>query len=360
MTAVADRVTRASARDRAGVGGPVLLLGGLLVALGSVCLVAAAVGAYPIAPADVAGSVLRRLGLSVGTPLDGFAEEVLWQVRFPRIVLGVVVGGALGCAGAVMQGVFGNPLAEPGVVGVSSGAAVGAALSIVVGAGAIGVWATPLAAFVAGLVTTLAVYAMSRRDGRAEVVTLVLTGIAVNALCGAAIGLLTFVSDDAELRSITFWNLGSLGTATWRSVGVVTPLVVASVAMACVVARRLDLLALGEDGARHLGVDVERLRLAMIALVALMTSAAVAVTGVIQFVGLVVPHAIRLVAGPGHRLLLPASVLGGALVLVAADLVARTVAAPAEVPLGVLTALVGAPVFLWLLRRTRARQGGWA
>jgi iron complex transport system permease protein len=216
------------------------------------------------------------------------------------------------------------------------------------------------AAFVGGLVTVAVVYFASRADGRTEVVTLILTGVALNALTGAVIGLITYLSDDAELRSITFWTLGSVAQATWPKVLVVLPIAVVGVIVACTQAHRLDLLALGERSARHLGVDVERLRVLMLLVIALLTASAVAVSGIILFVGLVMPHIVRMIAGPGHRTLLPASALAGALALVVADTIARTVIEPSEIPLGVLTALVGAPFFLWLLRRTRARQGGWA
>jgi iron complex transport system permease protein len=333
---------------------------GLAVALLAACIVAAGVGAYRLPPMQVVGAVLDRLGVPGLSGPDELGLSVLWQVRFPRVVLASLVGASLACAGALMQGIFGNPLAEPGIVGVSAGAAVGAALAIVLGVSVLGPFGVAAVAFVAGLLTTLLVYVSARRDGRTEVVTLVLTGIAINALAGAALGLLLFVSDDEALRSITFWNLGSVGSATWRSVGAVAPLTLIGVAVAPRFARRLDVLALGERPARHLGVDVERLRLVLIVVVALLSASAVAVAGVISFVGLVVPHLVRLLVGPGHRILLPASALGGAVLVVLADLVARTAAAPAEVPLGVLTAALGGPFFFWLLRRTRARQGGWA
>lgn len=348
-------------RRRRGLPGrTTLLIGGLVVLLVAAALLSAGLGAFPIPPDEVIGAVLDRLGISNGATPDALAQSVLFEVRFPRIALGILVGAALGCAGALMQGVFGNPLAEPGVIGVSSGAAVGAVAVIVLGIAPFGGWTVMVAAFLGGLLTTMLVYAAARNGGRTEVVTLVLTGIAVNAIAGALIGLLSFVADDAELRSVTFWNLGSVTAATWPVVAVVTPAAVVGLLLAPALARQLDLLSLGEAPARHLGVDVERLRLAAIGLVALLTASAVAVAGVITFLGLVVPHLIRLIAGPGHRVLVPASALAGAVVLVAGDLAARTIAAPAEIPLGVLTALIGAPVFLSLLRRTRARQGGWA
>lgn len=339
--------------------------GGLLLIISAALLVvtavlAAGVGAFQVAPSEILGSIMDRIGLGLGTVPDQVAESVLWEVRFPRVVLAVVVGAALGTAGAVMQGVFGNPLAEPAVIGVSSGAAVGAAATIVLGITTFGGWSVVVAAFFGGLAATAMVYMLSRANGRTEVVALVLTGIAVNAVGGALIGLASFVADDAELRSITFWNLGSVASATWRSVFAVAPVALVGIIIAGLYARRLDLLSLGERSARHLGVDVEKTRAVLIVVGALLTAAGVAVAGVIAFVGLVVPHLVRMLVGPSHKFVVPGSALLGGLTLVGADLVARTIATPAEVPLGVVTALVGAPFFLWLLRRTRTRQGGWA
>ncbi|GLK08269.1 FecCD family ABC transporter permease [Streptosporangium carneum] len=327
------------------------LIPALAVLLATLCVASAGIGAVAVPFEEVAGSLFGGTG-----PHDA----VLWQIRFPRVALSVLIGASLGVAGAAMQGVFGNPLAEPGVIGVSSGAAVGAVGTIVLGFSAFGEWSVTVAAFLGGLIATFVVYLLSRSNGRTEVVTLVLTGIAVNAVAGAVVGLLTFLADDAQLRSISFWSLGSLGGATWPVVAGVLPFAVAGLVLVPLFARALDVLALGERSARHLGVDTERIRLGVILLAALLTGAAVAAAGIIGFVGLVVPHLVRLVAGPGHRVLLPASALAGAIVLLAADLVARTVAVPAELPIGVLTALLGGPFFLWLLRRTRAGQGGWA
>ncbi|MCW5249156.1 FecCD family ABC transporter permease [Streptomyces sp. SHP 1-2] len=340
-------------------GTPWLLTAALLAGLLVLVPVAAGTGAYPIPVGDVVGSLLHHAGLG-GGELDRVAESVLWNVRLPRIVLALLVGASLGCAGALMQGVFGNPLAEPGTIGVSTGAAVGAVAAIALGLDFLGRWTLPAMAFVAGLVTVLLVYAMARARGRTEVVTLILMGIAINAFAGALIGLFVFLADSAGVSQITFWQLGSLSQATWSKVLAVLPCAAVGLALAPAYARRLDLLSLGDRPARHLGVDVERLRIVLILVVALLTAAAVSVSGVIGFVGLVVPHLIRMAAGPGHRFLIPGSALGGALVLLGADLAARTLVAPAELPLGVLTALIGSPFFFWLLRRTRRRQGGWA
>jgi iron complex transport system permease protein len=370
VTALHDRPRRTPPPDdadledvvarRHGLVHPSILIVGLSVGVVASAVVAVSLGAFNIPLGEILGSVAHRLGLDWGPVPDTTADSVLWDIRMPRVALALIVGGSLGCAGAAMQGTFSNPLAEPGIVGVSSGAALGAVASIALGLSVAGNWTLALAAFVGGLITVFVVYLASRANGRTEVVTLILTGVAINALTGAVIGLLTYLSTDAELRSITFWQLGSVAQATWPKVAAVAPLAIVGITLACTRAHKLDLLALGERSARHLGVNVEGLRIVMLVIVAVLTASAVAVSGIILFVGLVIPHLVRMVAGPGHRVLLPASALGGALVLVIADTVARTVVAPAELPLGVLTALVGSPFFFWLLRRTRARQGGWA
>uniref|UniRef100_UPI003C7B0E58 FecCD family ABC transporter permease n=2 Tax=Streptomyces TaxID=1883 RepID=UPI003C7B0E58 len=354
-----DGSTAPSAGAPARRGRTFALTAALSAALLVGCLLSAGLGAYDIPLGDVLSSLQHRVGLG-GQALDRVAESVLWNVRLPRVTLALLVGSSLGCAGALMQGVFGNPLAEPGVIGISSGAAVGAVASIALGLTFFGNWTITVCAFVSGLATVLLVYVLSRSGGRTEVVTLILTGIAVNAFAGALIGLFIFFADNAQITQITFWQLGSLSQATWPKVLAVLPCAALGLLVAPFHARKLDLLALGERPARHLGVDVERLRIVLVLVVALLTAAAVAVAGIIAFVGLLVPHLLRMANGPGHRFLVPGSALGGALVLVAGDLAARTVADPAELPLGVLTALFGSPFFFWLLRRTRRRQGGWA
>ncbi len=336
----------------------VLLLAGVLV--GGVVL-SAITGQLPITPTEVAGSLLRAIGIDTAwAPTDPIVESTLWVVRFPRIVMGLAVGAALAVAGAVMQAVFGNPLAEPGVVGVSSGAALGAATAITIGASVLGGPGVALFAFVGGLLATLLVYAVARAGGRTEVVTLLLTGIAVNAIAQAGIAFVLFVADTASREQIVFWQLGSLGGSRWDQVALVAVVAALGIALALVLARRYDLLALGERSARHLGVDVERLRIVSIVLVALLTGAAVAFTGIIAFVGLVVPHLIRMIIGPAHRGLILASAVGGGALLVVADLLTRTLVAGAELPIGMLTSLVGGPFFFWLLYRQRRRSGGWA
>jgi iron complex transport system permease protein len=365
VTTLTSVAAEASTRTRTRTSRAVIVFTALGLGLAVMVLVAAGRGQLDIPPGEVLGSILHRVGgwfgLDVGSlPTHPQGDNALWEVRFPRVALGIVVGAALGSAGAMMQGVFGNPLAEPGVVGVSAGAALAAASAIAFGITFLGVWTIPVFAFVGGLVTTLLVYLMSRDGGRTEVVTLVLTGIAVNAVANAGMAFVMFMADTQAREQIVFWTLGSLNGTRWQYVAVVAPLCAVGVAGAMLLSRQLDLLSLGDRAARHVGVDVERLRIVAIFLVALLTSAAVSFCGVIGFVGLVIPHLIRILLGPAHRLLIPASALGGALLLVCADLGARTLVAYADLPIGMLTALVGGPFFFWLLRRTRRTAGGWA
>ncbi|TLF77619.1 FecCD family ABC transporter permease [Nocardia cyriacigeorgica] len=332
-----------------------------IAALIVLALASAAIGQVPTSIAEVTGSVLHRIGLDWGPmPAHPAGEVTLWEVRFPRVMLAILVGAALATAGALLQGVFANPLAEPGVIGVSAGAAVGAGTVIVVGGAFVAAWSVAAAAFVAGLATTALVYLLARSNGRTEVVTLVLTGVAINAFASGLIAFLLFVASPAARDQIVFWQLGSLNGATWSAVWVVAVLTVVGVCAAIVVAPKLDLLSLGESAARHLGVDVERLRRNVIVMVAILTTAGVAFSGIILFVGLIVPHLVRMLVGPGHRVLIPLSAVLGAVVLLAADVAARSLVDNADLPLGMLTSLIGGPFFFWLLRRTRARSGGWA
>jgi iron complex transport system permease protein len=331
---------------------------GTLAALLLVAFVAnLGAGAVTIAPGDVIEVLAHHAGIGNGsTPRF---DAVVWDIRLPRALLAALVGAALAVAGAALQAVFRNPLAEPSIIGVANGAAVGAVMVIVTGVAFAGVYTVPAAAFVGGLVATGVVFLVATQDNRIEVVTLVLAGIAVNVTAAAATGLFTYLADDDQLRDIVFWMLGSLAGATWTRIGTVAvPILLAAVVL-CSRARSLDLLALGDREAGHLGINVTRMRVLVVALAALATGSAVAVAGVVGFVGLVVPHMVRLVAGPDHRTLLPASVVGGAALLLMADLAARTLVVPSELPLGVVTALAGGPYFLWLIRRQRTADGGW-
>ncbi len=335
----------------------------LFVCLVLLCMLAAwlslALGPVSLPLADVLRAVLRLFGVPVGGAGLQQAELIIGQIRLPRTLLGLSVGAVLALSGVAMQGLFRNPLADPGLVGVASGAALGAAIAIVGGSwlGGMPSWIEPyllsICAFVGGLLVTALVYRLGRRDGRTHVATMLLAGIALTALAGSAVGLFTYLADDATLRSLTFWNLGSLNGASYQRLW---PLLLVVAAVALWLPRRaraLNALLLGESEARHLGIEVERLKRELVFCTALGVGAAVAAAGLIGFIGLVVPHLVRLLAGPDHRVLLPASLLAGAALLLFADLVARLALAPAELPIGIVTALIGAPFFLVLLVRGR-------
>nr|WP_216665233.1 iron ABC transporter permease [Pseudoruegeria sp. HB172150] len=286
---------------------------------------------------------------------------ILFDIRLPRLALGMLVGASLAVSGAVMQGLFRNPLADPGLVGISSGAGLGAIGAIVLGGmlpAWVGAWTgtylVPVAAFLGGWITTLLLYRVSTRNGRTSVAMMLLAGIALGALAGALSGILVYMADDAQLRDLTFWGLGSLAGATWTKVLAALPLIVLAMAAAPFLAKALNALALGEAAASHLGIPVQRMKRIAILTVAGATGSAVAVSGGIGFVGIVVPHLLRLAIGPDHRYLLPAAGLLGAALLIAADMVARTIVAPAELPIGIVTAVLGGPFFLYILLRNRA------
>lgn len=338
-----------------------LVVAGLTVALLATCILSITSGQYSLSPTDLIGVLLRGIGIDTAwAPVEATDYGVIYNLRLPRLVLGLLVGVALAVSGVLMQAIFGNPLADAGVVGVSSGAALGAAASITLGLASFGMWTTPAFAFLGGLAAVLAVYFISRSGGRTEVVTLLLTGIAINAIAGAGMAFLTFLGTTSTREQIVFWQLGSLNGALWSHVALVAPLVAIGVVVAVVVSAQLDLFALGERTARHLGVRVELLRMVVIVTVAVLVCAAVAFAGIIGFAGLVVPHLMRMLIGPSHLPLMIASALGGALLIAVADLVARTAVPLADLPIGMITSLVGGPFFLWLLVRTRRRSGGWA
>lgn len=334
-----------------------VLVGGLLVST----FVAIAVGAVSIPPGSALAVLLRPLGIELPWSATEQQAAVLSVIRLPRVCLGLIVGAALGVSGALLQGLFRNPLADPGLVGVSSGAALGAATMIVLGS-TVAAWIPAFAgkflvavgAFAFGLAATLIVYRIATRGSWTSVTTMLLAGIAVNALCGAGIGALVLFADDQQLRDITFWSLGGLGGATWGVVAVSAPLLGIVLAFVPRLAGDLNAMLLGESEARYLGVRTQRVKKLVVGLSSLAVAAATAFAGLIGFVGLVAPHVVRLVVGPDHRVLLPASALCGAVMLVSADIVARLVMAPAEIPIGIVAAITGAPVFLWLLLRQSA------
>lgn len=335
-----------------------LALPGLAVLLVASMIAAVAFGAVSIAPWDAIRLVAWRLHLT-GPPhgIPSWMAVILFQLRLPRVVLAALVGAALAVAGAVFQALFRNPMADPAIIGVSSGAALGAISVILLGLGAaLGGLGVPAVAFAGALLTAVVVYRLARVGPVVQVATLLLAGIAVAAVVSAVISLvMTFAGQN--IQRIYFWLLGGLGSATWPQIVVVTPLIAAASAAVMAFSGDLNLAALGEERAGQLGQDVERFKLAMLAAGSLLAAAAVSFAGLIGFVGLMTPHILRLIVGADHRRLLPASMLGGAAFMVLADLVARTVVAPEEIPVGAVTAILGGPFFLYLLRRDRRGAG---
>jgi iron complex transport system permease protein len=335
--------------DRSRQGVAVMIL--LVLLLVAACLISLGVGATGVGLGD-----LWAYASGDAASLSTQQRVILEAVRLPRTALGLLVGAGLAVSGAMMQGLFRNPLADPGIVGVTSGAGLAAIVAIIFGTGLLSPFAMllgshflPLMAFFGGLFNTWLLYVVATRDGRTSTTGLILSGIAIGALTGALMGLMIVMADDRQLRDITFWSLGSLGGATFGRVYSILPFIVLVLAIMPFVARGLDTLVLGDAAAFHMGIPVQRLKRIVIVAVAAACGSTVAVAGSIGFVGIVVPHLLRLAMGPSHRFLLPGSALGGAALLLIADSVARTVAAPAELPIGVVTALFGAPVFLFLL-----------
>jgi iron complex transport system permease protein len=287
------------------------------------------------------------------------SAEIVMNIRAPRVVMAVLVGSGLALAGALMQGGLANPLADPALVGVSAGAALGAVTAASLGI-AFGTLPAGVAATIGAALAVLIVVAASLHDSRPEVVTLLLAGVAVAAFAGAVLAVIVSLSPSAAVRSLTFWSSGSLALSTWSGVVSVAPFVIAGAALAASVARPLDVLSLGDRGAATAGVDVRAVRYRALAAVVLLVGAGVGAVGVIAFVGLMIPHAVRAVIGPRHAPVLLLSALAGSLLVLAADTLARLVANPVEIPIGAITAVIGAPAFFVLLRRTRERQGGWA
>lgn len=359
MSAVTEGVRQGyrAAGDRAHVVRGAIIVLAVLLAVTS--LFSLGWGASEASALKVAGGWVSSL-LGAENAISERDRVIIEEIRLPRVVLGMIVGSALAVSGALMQGLFRNPLADPGIVGVSAGAGLGAISAIVLGGTALapvmslfGIFTVPLAAFLGGLATTMLLYRVATRGGRTSVATMLLAGIALGALAGAVSGLLIYTADDNQLRDLTFWGLGSLAGATWTKVLAAGPIIVAAIMAAPCLAGGLNALALGEASAGHLGVPVQRLKNVAIVSVAAATGSAVAVSGGIGFVGIVVPHLLRLLIGPDHRYLLPASALLGATLLLLADAVSRTIVAPAELPIGIITAAVGAPFFLWVLLRRR-------
>lgn len=334
--------------DRTGLARLVICL--LAVLLAAVMLFSLTAGASDVGPATLISAWFGTGGISTRDDI------ILHSIRLPRVVLGALVGAGLAVSGAVMQGLFRNPLADPGIIGVSSGAGLGAAVVIVLGgmlpaslSGVAGFYMLPIAAFCGALAVTTLLYRIGTRAGQTSIATMLLAGIALAALSGACIGLLVFMADDQQLRDLNFWGLGSLAGANWEKVFTAGPVIGLVLVVMPLLGKGLNGLFMGEAVAGHMGINVQRLKRLAIVAVSAATGASVAVSGGIGFVGIVVPHLLRLVIGPDNRYLLPASALLGGSMLVLADTASRIIVAPAELPIGILTALAGAPFFLWVL-----------
>ncbi|MEO1775508.1 MAG: iron ABC transporter permease [Pseudomonadota bacterium] len=327
-----------------------LAIGGLAVITVALAIAGLALGPVPLAPSDVIAALLGQAG-----PVE---QAIVWEIRLPRIALGIAVGAALAVSGAALQGVLRNPLADPGLIGVTGGASLGAVMTIVLGGAVAGSlpadlrpFMLPFAAFVGAGVVIAFVFALARRHGETSVATLILAGVAVNAIAGAAIGAMVYISDDQQLRDLTFWTMGALGGAGWTLVIAAVVLTLAALPMMLARTRDLDLFQLGERAAFHAGLDVERSKLLIALATAIAVGAVTAAAGPIGFIGLVAPHLVRLALGPRHGVLLPASLLTGVALVLAADLAVRLAVPPAEPPIGLATSLIGGPFFLWLLIR---------
>ncbi len=336
---------------------PYVLLASLALLVTAI-LTCFVVGPLKLPIGDVIHVIAAQSGLVDYGDLSRRDIAVVWDLRLPRILMACVVGASLAAAGAALQGLFGNVLADPGVIGVSSGASLGAVAAIVVGADVMGRWTVTGAAFIGGCLATALIYALARSDRAGATTTMLLVGIAIGAGCSAATGFFTYISNTTQLEQLTFWQMGSLARVSWAELKAASPAFAIGLAGLFRLGRPLDLLALGERQARHLGLDVHRTRLLLIVLAALLVGSAVAFAGAVGFVGLVVPHIVRLMIGPGHRWLLPIAAVLGAMLIVIADTAARTLDSPMEVPLGLFTAAIGAPFFLWLIRRRRPDGGG--
>jgi iron complex transport system permease protein len=336
----------------------------LMLALLGVMLISLSSGAFELSPSTIVAILAGEFGWSTTWTYTEREALVLLQLRAPRVLAGVLTGAALAMGGVLMQALFRNPLADPALIGVSSGAAMAASAYLVVGAMVPLLhqlpiwWALPLVAFAGGMAVTLAVTRIACMTGQTRVEHLLLAGIAINALAGAVIGMLMLVANDAQLREVAFWSFGSLGRADWPVIGVLAVTTLPMLAIALILHPWLNALLLGENEASFLGVPVEALKRGLLAMTCIAVGSAVAFTGLIGFVGLVVPHLIRMIAGPHHRWLVPCSALLGGALLTLADWGARTVAAPVELPIGLVTALLGAPFFLVLLMRDRKQLEG--
>lgn len=334
----------------------------LALVLAGMLILSAAIGAFSFTPSEMFRYVGQGLGWIQTTDADALDRNVFLRLRLPRVILSAITGAVLGVSGALMQGLFRNPIVEPGLTGTSSGAALGAALVFVFGGpgtvaftSALGSLAVPFVAFLGAFAATILVYRLSSSFGKVNIFTLLLAGIAVNAVCAAGTGFLSYVARDPQARNIVFWNLGTFTTADWRGVELVGVVFLLCFFWVRRHGKSLNALMLGESEATYLGIDPQRLILSLLVINTLMVAVTTAMVGVIAFIGLVIPHLLRIMKSSDYNFLLPASALLGAVIMTAIDIVARIVIPPAELPIGIITAVVGAPVFLWVLLRQQQR-----
>ncbi len=336
----------------------------LVISLLLICVSSLSIGAMPISTGQTLAILADLVGLQLPWEFSFPQETVITSIRAPRLMMALLTGSVLAVSGAAMQGLFRNPLADPALMGISSGATLAAVVVIVLEANILhefsvwmGAFSLPISAFLGGFLATLLVYHFALNKGRSDVSSLLLAGIAINALTGSITGLLIYTANDEQLRTITFWTMGSLSGISWSQVITGLPFFLSTLYFLPKFSRALNALLLGEAEAGHLGFPVEWVKMLVILLVALGVGASVSFAGIIGFVGLVVPHLLRLWFGPDHCSLLPCSALLGALLLLLADIFARTLVSPAELPIGIITGILGGPFFLWLLRRQRIAGG---
>lgn len=331
-----------------------LLSGGLVIA----SLLASAFGAVTVPLPDILKMALNKVaGFDFPATWRAVDETIIFQIRLPRVIGGALVGAALATAGVLFQGLLRNPMADPYIIGTSAGAALGAtiAMTLPISLAFLGFGLVPMAAFIGALATVILVYNLARVGGKTPIISMLLAGFVVSALLAAVMAFMMSMSDKfgLNLRSVFSFLMGHISVTSWEQIATIAPLVIGGIVVARYFAFHLNAFSLGEEGAAYLGINVERDKILILALGSLLTAAAVSISGLIGFVGLVVPHAVRLKLGPDHRLLLPASALVGATFLVIADLLARVLLAPVEIPVGVITAIIGAPFFIYLLRHSR-------
>ncbi|MEL6194199.1 MAG: iron ABC transporter permease [Bacteroidota bacterium] len=336
----------------------ILSFAGLISLLGLSTISALFIGAYDMAFTDIWNAFFNLF-----SSVEDVHTYLLFQIRLPRIILGGLIGAGLAVSGAAIQGLFRNPLADPSLIGVTSGSMLFAVFSIVIGGtwfAAMGPWfytaSLSICAFTGGVLATYLVYALSSRGGETSVMTMLLAGIAISAFAAAISGLFIHSSNDQQLRDITFWTLGSISGASWQQVIIVGPVVIMGTIILVSFSQALNAILLGEKEATYLGIEVEKIKARVILLAALIVGVCISVSGIIGFVGLIIPHLIRLLRGTDYRYLLISSSLLGAIFMISADTLARTIIAPGELPIGILTAMVGAPFFLWILVRSQRER----